>query len=219
LIDHIRKIADAVLRESNGLELAVIDVCHWRPENPNDMYFTGETVSEAYLRTVVADIKYEGLLPVFHGNLMNPTSLKPVKYANQNVCAIMHACEGRIFAPTEYGLVGLVPENARAGDQIYLLLGGQVLYELRPVGDHFRVIGECYIHGHMDGDILKVVSLGLRRFRTIEIHYRRVQKSVGNHVIDPRVPHNYDTSWFSLAYKPNYLTVRVDYDSWLSPYR
>ena len=53
---------------------------------------------------------------------------------------------------------------------IYYLLGGQVLYELRPVCDHFRVIGECYIHGHMDGDILKVVSLGLRPFRTIEIH-------------------------------------------------
>jgi hypothetical protein len=36
-IDHIRKIVGAVPRESNGLELAVIDVCRWRPENPDDI--------------------------------------------------------------------------------------------------------------------------------------------------------------------------------------
>ena len=87
---------------------------------------------------------------------MNPTTLKPVEYTNQNVCAIMRACK-------EYGLMGLVPKNPRAGDQIYLL-GGQVLYVL------LRVISECYIHGHMDGGILMVVSLSLRRFRTIDIH-------------------------------------------------
>jgi hypothetical protein len=170
LIDYVEKIVGAVPRGSNDLILSVTDVFRWKPENPDDIYFTGETVGGAYLRTVVADIKYEDSLPVSRGNFMNPTTLKPIKYTNENVSALMNACESRIFAWTKCGLMGLVPEHVRPGDQIYLLLGGQVLYVLRPVGDHFRVLGECYIHGHMDGDILKEVSLGLRQFRTVEVH-------------------------------------------------
>lgn len=64
---------------------------------------------------------------------------------------------------TERGFIGLVPEDAGVGDMIYVLLGGQVLYTLRPVKvglkddgccTTFSFVGEAYLHGLMDGKVM-----------------------------------------------------------------
>lgn len=70
---------------------------------------------------------------------------------------------------TERGFIGLVPENAAVGDKVYLFLGGQVLYTLRPVKSDsladgrcatFRFVGETYLHGLMDGEAMTWVERG-----------------------------------------------------------
>ncbi|KAF9237218.1 heterokaryon incompatibility protein-domain-containing protein [Melanogaster broomeanus] len=58
------------------------------------------------------------------------------------------------FAKTEMGYVGLVPRSAQLGDTIGLFKGGKVPLVLRPLKEHdesWRLVGECYVHGIMQG--------------------------------------------------------------------
>ena len=58
---------------------------------------------------------------------------------------------------TQEGYICLAPKGARVGDQIYLLFGAEVPYVLRRKGDGlqtFEVVGECYCHGIMEGEML-----------------------------------------------------------------
>lgn len=80
-----------------------------------------------------------------------------------------YICKGRQFPVTASNSIGLVPKLANVGDEIYLLAGGKFLYVLRPQGDCYRLIGECYIHGLMDGEALKVLQSGKKQLRQIRI--------------------------------------------------
>ena len=52
--------------------------------------------------------------------------------------------------------MGLAPESALEGDQIWFLSGGSVPFLLRQLSDGiFRLVGECYVHGFMNGEIKK----------------------------------------------------------------
>lgn len=56
----------------------------------------------------------------------------------------------RLFTTTK-GLLGLGPMIIQEGDIVSVLFGGNVPYALRPVGDHYRLVGECYFHSIMEG--------------------------------------------------------------------
>ncbi|KAI3321654.1 hypothetical protein HD806DRAFT_545850 [Xylariaceae sp. AK1471] len=55
---------------------------------------------------------------------------------------------------TKEGYVGLVPKAALASDQICLFHGGNVPFVVRRKGPTYTLIGECYIHGIMNGQSL-----------------------------------------------------------------
>jgi len=61
---------------------------------------------------------------------------------------------GRKMFTTEDRYVGLGPKNMQRGDCIASLEGGHVPYILRQVGERFELIGDCYIHGVMQGEWL-----------------------------------------------------------------
>ena len=67
----------------------------------------------------------------------------------------------RSFCSTTAGRIGLVPRAAKAGDVICVLYGGRVPYVLRPgrKDDGYGLLGECYIHGLMDGEAMDMESL------------------------------------------------------------
>jgi hypothetical protein len=68
-------------------------------------------------------------------------------------------CRNRKLAHTLRGYMGLVPSRARVGDQLCVLFGGQVSYMLRKRKDSsYEYVGECYIHGLMDGEALDLLS-------------------------------------------------------------
>ncbi|KAI0458578.1 hypothetical protein F5B21DRAFT_500471 [Xylaria acuta] len=63
-----------------------------------------------------------------------------------------------VFCGTERRYVGLVPDAAREGDQICLLHGGRVPFLLRPKANGvYRLVGEAYIHGIMQGQAFRQV--------------------------------------------------------------
>ena len=57
---------------------------------------------------------------------------------------------------TEKGYLGLGREDLRKGDLVCILLGGNLPYLLRPKSDTiYQFLGECYVHGIMDGEAMK----------------------------------------------------------------
>ncbi|KAI9876544.1 MAG: hypothetical protein M1830_006285, partial [Pleopsidium flavum] len=68
---------------------------------------------------------------------------------------VTNMAQGRVFLVTENGYMGLAPHGTRAGDKICVLLGGDMPVILRPEWDgRFMLIGECYVHGIMNGEVL-----------------------------------------------------------------
>ncbi|KAK3386448.1 heterokaryon incompatibility protein-domain-containing protein [Podospora didyma] len=70
----------------------------------------------------------------------------------------------RRFFVTNSGYIGLGPPWLEAGDIICILLGGPVAYALRKnfngPGEQWTYIGESYVHGVMDGEIVKRIRPG-----------------------------------------------------------
>ena len=83
------------------------------------------------------------------------------------VYAMWAATYGRAFFRTEKGHFGLCFPHMRTGDEVWVLAGGQVPFVLRRLNDAYhsveeykeapqmlKLIGECYLHGFMDGEAL-----------------------------------------------------------------
>jgi hypothetical protein len=63
--------------------------------------------------------------------------------------------EHRALITTETGYLGLAPKAVRSGNIVAILFGCKCPVILRPCHDNmYQVVGECYIHELMDGEIL-----------------------------------------------------------------
>lgn len=59
----------------------------------------------------------------------------------------------RRLCVTEQGLIGLAPKGAKAGDKVVLCKGGRVPLVVREEDDRVVLVGDCYIHGIMKGEL------------------------------------------------------------------
>jgi hypothetical protein len=66
----------------------------------------------------------------------------------------------RAFAISEKGYFALVTWQVEVGDVIFVLFGGSILYLLRPHGNEYVFISECYVHGLMDGEAMAFLEDG-----------------------------------------------------------
>jgi hypothetical protein len=74
----------------------------------------------------------------------------------------------RKFCVTKGGYFGFVPRSTELGDQIHITYGCVVPFVLRPSGTREganRLVGECYVHGIMKGEVL-----ASGRFQEEELH-------------------------------------------------
>jgi len=70
---------------------------------------------------------------------------------------------GKRLVVTDLGLLGMAPREARKGDAVCVLFGCNIPLALRPVHQEagtFEIIGECYVDGKMNGEVLKEISAG-----------------------------------------------------------
>jgi hypothetical protein len=77
------------------------------------------------------------------------------------VHAFWRAAHGRTFFRTAKGAFGLCYPHTKPGDEVWVLAGGRVPFVLRSVEDaersrRRRLVGECYLHGFMDGEAERV---------------------------------------------------------------
>lgn len=143
-------------------------------------YPTGETFSQALNRTYVMDLKEDwrfracerGECVDFDLLAKRPEELdrKSLAARGRMSHTYTRATRGRNICLLEDGYVGMVPELAEAEDCVFAFLGGQVLYTLRPWNSssgHYRYIGETYIHGLMDGEVMRRVEVGTARVESL----------------------------------------------------
>ena len=69
---------------------------------------------------------------------------------------ITRHCAGRHLCVTSGGYLGHVHDGTLIGDKICILFGSRVPFVLRECeGRFFKLVGECYVHGIMDGEAMK----------------------------------------------------------------
>jgi hypothetical protein len=76
----------------------------------------------------------------------------------------------RRLITTNEGHIGMGPCRVRKGDRICVLLGCSIplILRLREGQPSYQVVGECYLHGFMDGEVLKELESG--KFKIEEFH-------------------------------------------------
>lgn len=77
----------------------------------------------------------------------------PFKWSHEAVLVTRY----RRFAVTRKGYFVLGPDALQAGDVVAVLRGGKVPFVLRKVSvdggdERWVLVGECYVHGLMDGE-------------------------------------------------------------------
>lgn len=60
----------------------------------------------------------------------------------------------RKLCVTEQGYIGIMPRVAKRGDVVAILLGCSCPMLLRPSGDMFQIVAECYVQGVMQGEVI-----------------------------------------------------------------
>ena len=68
--------------------------------------------------------------------------------------SLAYVVPNRKFFTTIKGFIGLGPRSVRPGDSVCIFSGGRVPFVLRRDGDHHRLVGESYVHGLMDGQVI-----------------------------------------------------------------
>ena len=67
---------------------------------------------------------------------------------------------------TTKGYLGIGLAAAEVGNRVCIFLGGRVLYVRRSRDNgHYEFIGECYVHGVMDGEAVKNCDSGDQRVK------------------------------------------------------
>ncbi|MCJ1389150.1 hypothetical protein MMC18_002005 [Xylographa bjoerkii] len=144
----------------------------WRLAS-NGKYVTGEPFRDTVQRTQAMDPLCDGLgRPSERGGFSSVEFLRKKKeelteQEYQWQIKMGHAKRkahlGRTLGRCEGGWMAMLPQRSKAGDGVWALLGGKVLYVLRREGDGghlYRLIGETYVHGLMDGEAMRRVAVG-----------------------------------------------------------
>jgi hypothetical protein len=153
----------------------------WAIDSRNK-YFTGESFANAAQHNCVLDLVYdEQMRPSQRGGKRDATFMKrpraELSLAEFRLQMNMRNAHVRASISRHMGLsqrmyLLMVPITAVVGDLIWAMAGGQVFYILRPVSrekNQYRFIGECYVHGLMDGEILRRLQLGESKMDDISL--------------------------------------------------
>ena len=147
-----------------------------------DIYLTGESLQEAFWRTLICnmDMEHREAGPEYRDHWLALHALysrfEDVVSTNLNLQQILAMmafeepmalfAEGRRFCTTANGFMGWVPQQAQLGDMLCVFSGSKVPFLvrralfrrddlpflIRPGAEYFKVIGDCYVHGIMEGE-------------------------------------------------------------------
>jgi len=123
-------------------------------------YPTKETVKEALWRTLcwnIADYRYpaplktENYFDKWYRILMSQKKIAS-KWSEMKRMQNPFLPSRLPLCITSKGFLASVPYTTEARDCIAVFAGGQMPFVIRRTGDHYRLIGGCYVHGIMNGE-------------------------------------------------------------------
>ncbi|KAE9366588.1 HET-domain-containing protein [Stipitochalara longipes BDJ] len=116
------------------------------------IYIAGGTRREALSHVLCADSlgegRRDGSIPWSEGDEVNNVYWGSFWKLTQVHCVTAY----RRLIYTRKGYLGIASWKAEVGDTICVLVGGQMPFVLKEQDGHYIMIGECYIHGIMDGE-------------------------------------------------------------------
>jgi hypothetical protein len=158
-----------------------------RDAEQNTEYIAGGDIVEANVRTFFADCnwrqqrlseqEYEsfwtGELPPSWYNLPGLASTPDSLLYHEGVWVVysLYTLHRRLMI-SEKGYISLVPIDCRSGDRICVLSGCSIPVILRQKGDYHILIGECYVHGIMDGQAIQQLREGKYRVENFKLEWR-----------------------------------------------
>ena len=74
------------------------------------------------------------------------------------------------FFVTEKGYFEVGPAYMKENDLVCVLYGGGVPFLLRPKNNFYHLVGECYVHGIMDGEAITMLEAGQLSEASFEVH-------------------------------------------------
>jgi len=166
------EIAVAIRAEMGTHEMMERVLSQWSVivggDDPEQECYTGERLKLALIRTLFADREKflrtsgtgrwspesERKFEQIAANKGNDETAK-IKKAHFGIAVRQDLAHRSVFI-TKAGRLGLVADTVQEGDEVVMLLGGQVPYVLRHSKEpkHYTFVSDCYLHGYMDGECL-----------------------------------------------------------------
>lgn len=143
--------------------LALVDCADWEyNETSSTQQFkvpvyrpSGDSIYVAMFRTVSADVIPRSNFKV--RNTKFDEKSKVEELFDGEIRYFSWTWLHRTFSVSRSGWFCLVPEEAQPGDKIGIISGWEVPLLLRPHQSNYQLIGECYVHGIMDGEGIEMV--------------------------------------------------------------
>ena len=204
-LDRVGRKSDVTLSDATlGETLAQ----HWEwrllcgPDiDSQSPYIAGGTTNEAYWRTLANDLyvdiggprrrcqakDHKAYLEWLHELESTETVYWESELANSFNSSYRQACIGRRFFVTQKGYFSNGPAELEEGDEIYILAGGKHPFALRPLStsrsDTYELIGDCYVHGIMDGQAVSDSGTGQE-----SVEDSHCEENDGGQTHDPDLP-------------------------------
>jgi hypothetical protein len=123
------------------------------PPNMNDKY-------AAYFQGMQLSIQALGMTDEEFNQRFMDDALTMVHEAHEYANLIGRAWQQLRVCITKRRYVGLVPQFSNKGDVVAVVIGAQTPFVVRPQSREtkYQLVGECYIHGIMDGEALTATA-------------------------------------------------------------
>jgi hypothetical protein len=174
----IDKISQMGTECSMGDEQFYRDIVSWQSlvlNNMKESYIGGGSIITAFNRTMCADQTRAGMRAqpgergIFEAMAMAESGELPESFrkgmgltleerqdewvSDATKAVTLRAARRRLII-TEKGYMGLGPRDVARGDVVAILIGCNVPVILRPTGDNWFFVGEAYVCGIMDGELI-----------------------------------------------------------------
>lgn len=142
-----------------------------KEDAPETYRWTQENVMDAFHRTLFADFHQDESDDVeLLTRLGNDFEFTAESFRVLLLDTSQQTLNHRVFATSSLGHFCLVRENAKAGDVVFVPIEAEMPYLLRSInGEYYEIIGECYVNGFMDGEVLQYYGQEDVRLLGIEV--------------------------------------------------
>ncbi|KAJ9642859.1 hypothetical protein H2199_004380 [Coniosporium tulheliwenetii] len=172
IVGTVRAVSRSWLSASSSTlaEIAALEIEQRALVEDLEIYPTGEDIVEAYWRTLVSDAIWRDgrrmrVPPEWAENyqvyrscceMVHRDHLADIPTAFREQFLEYHSRAFGKLCVTHNGYIGNAPHSTLPGDKICFFYGSRVPFVLREEGASYRIIGDCYIHGLMNGEAFEL---------------------------------------------------------------